>query len=170
MSTFFGAISNSDSLASFFLGLETPKPAKKKHLEFPEVNVAGGNQDKATSLPSGVLAICFLYYMAFRTEWNKKTGRARFCWLSGCGKTMKIGFEDCKSFIIIIIIQFCTAPLSIPGLFWMATEIEWTSDDVLLLAGTTWFSFPLMELPSVFFPAVRGLNWKLSDVCKGFWW
>jgi len=40
--------------------------------EFPQVNVAGGNQDKATSLPWGVLAICFLYYMASRTEWNKK--------------------------------------------------------------------------------------------------
>ena len=57
-----------------FWGLETPKPTKKKHLEFCQVNVAGGNQDKATSLPSGVLAICFLYYIASRTKWNKKTG------------------------------------------------------------------------------------------------
>ena len=94
-------------LAGFSL-LKTIEANKKKP-EFPEVNVAGGNQDKATSLPSGVLAISFLYYMASRTLHPPKL-------------VVEIVNSSSSSSSSAHPVLHC--PLSIPGLFWMATKIE----------------------------------------------
>lgn len=45
--------------------------AEQKEIELIHVNVSGGNQEKATSLPSGAFSVAFLYYMVF-TEWQPK--------------------------------------------------------------------------------------------------
>lgn len=66
--------------------------AERKEIELIHVNVTGGNQEKATSLPSGVFSVAFLYYMVF-TDWQPKLSEQvmMFCLLQVLSFTSMYG-------------------------------------------------------------------------------